>query len=142
MTLGYEKEAWRQPTVLETDTLIFSEHGRITNKVDFRSHWLTLVKAQYGGYFLLVKHGGGEERISLGYDHVCNALEALGQLTEDQRYLILYCLYDAHKDAKREAQQETRSYFQLAFLEGRLKRRKRDHRYYCEVQPQTKEVAT
>jgi len=138
----YEKDPRRQPTVLESDTLIFSEHGRSANNVDFRSHWLTLVKAQYGGYFLLVKHGGGEERISLGYDHVCNALDALGQLTEDQRYLILYCLYDAHKDAKHEAREERTSYFHLAFLEGRLKRRKRNHRVYCEVQPQAKEVAT
>jgi len=138
----YEKEAWRQPAVADGDTVIFSEHGRITNNVDFRSHWLVLVKGQHGGYFLLVKHGGGEERISLGYDHVCNALNALGQLTEDQRYLILYCLYDAHKDAKREAVQNTTSYFHLAFLEGRLKRRKRNNRYHCEVQPPAKEVAT
>ena len=138
----YEKEQWRQPTVLESDTIIFSEHGRIANNVDFRSHWLLLVKAQYGGYFLLVKHGGGEERIALGYNHVCNALDALGQLTEDQRYLILYCLYATHKNAKCDTLRDTTSYFHLAFLEGRLKRRKRDHRIYCEVRPQAKEVAT
>ena len=56
-------ETWRQPSIKEGDTVLFSEHGRIIGNVDRRSHWFKLVKAQYGPMALLVKHGGGEEPI-------------------------------------------------------------------------------
>lgn len=89
MSTPYETETWRQPTVQDGDTVVFSEHGRSVNHVDFKSHWLMLVKAHYGGYWLCVKHGGGEERISIGYHHTATGLLALSALEADARYLVL-----------------------------------------------------
>ena len=69
---GYETEPWRAPAVQADETLLYCEHGRILhrtgpNGVDYRSHWFRIVKQTDGGKFLLlVKHGGGEERIELG----------------------------------------------------------------------------
>lgn len=37
-------EEWRQPTIQDDDTVIFSECGRITHNTDFRSHWFKVVK--------------------------------------------------------------------------------------------------
>ena len=91
--LGYETEGWRQPTIQNGDTIIFSEHGRSVNNVCFKSHWLMLVKAEFSGYYILVKHGAGEERISVGYGHTATGLLALSALDADQRYLVLYTLY-------------------------------------------------
>jgi hypothetical protein len=127
-------ELWRQPDSLEGDTVLFSECGRITNGVDFRSHWFKLVQPQYGPYALLVKHGGGVERIPLGYGYIMNAtLDALTQASSDARYVMLHCLFNIHQAARRRAQEETAARYEAAFLDGRLKRRKRHNHYYCEL---------
>jgi hypothetical protein len=107
------------------------------NNTDFKSHWLCLVKPKYGPYTLLVKHGAGEERIPLVYIHVATGLLALSTLDADQRYLVLYTILRAHTDAQREATQATANKYQVAFLEGRLKRRRRNHRYHVEIKPST-----
>lgn len=135
MSTPYETETWRQPTVQDGDTVVFSEHGRSVNHVDFKSHWLMLVKAHYGGYWLCVKHGGGEERISIGYHHTATGLLALSALEADARYLVLYTLYTTHSDATRQAREATAHRYQLAFLEGRLKRKQRNHRVRVEMLP-------
>jgi len=129
----WETESWRHPTILHGDSLVFSEHGRVINHIDFRSHWLALVKAEIGGYYLLVKHGGGEERTSVGYGHTATGLLALASIDKDQRYLVLYTIMQAHQHAARNAETATRQRYEIAFLEGRLKRRKRNNRYSVEI---------
>lgn len=133
--MGYETEKWREPTIQKDDTVIYSEHGRVVNNTCFRSHWVVLVKQQFGGYALLVKHGAGEERIQLGYDYHLTWVKALEGLDSDMRYLCLYTIYTAHSEAKREGAHNAANRYATAFLEGRLKRRKRNHRYYCEILP-------
>jgi len=132
-------EEWRQPTEQAGDTVIFSECGRITHKTDFRSHWFKVVKQEYGPACLLVKHGGGEERLRL--DYKAEKLIALWSVfTSDERYMMLHMIFDLIKDATGNAKNETARKYQLAFLEGRMKKRKRNHRYYCEVKPKTTEL--
>lgn len=140
--MGYETEKWREPTIQEGDKVIFSEHGRSVNNVDFKSHWLVLVQAQYGGYFLLVKHGGGEERISLGYEHHTASLKTLELVPEDQRYLILYTIYRAHSNAEDNAITNTATKYKLAFLEKRLKRRRKNNRLYVDIIPRVVPAVT
>ena len=133
--MGYETEVWRRPTVLDGNTVVFDEHGRSCNNVDFKSHWFLLVKQQDGGYALLVKHGGGEERIPLGFAHTITGLLACDSLTSDQRYLMMYLLFSTHKEAARQAEAKTASYYQVAFIEKRLKKTKRNHRIYISIVP-------
>lgn len=132
---NWEAEEWRQPAIDADDTMIFSECGRITHKTDFRSHWFKVVKQKYGPACLLVKHGGGEERFRLNYlaEHT---LPLWDRFTSDERYMMLYMLYDSITDARRQAAMTTAHKYQLAFLEGRLKRRKRQNRYHVEMLPQ------
>lgn len=72
------------------------------------------------------KHGGGEERIPLGYHsrYWKQFSQALQGMDSDGRYLMLYALYDLHKDTKRREGDRVRNEMKLAFVEGRLKKRK------------------
>lgn len=101
-----------------------------------------LVRMKYGGYALLVKHGGGEERVPLGFEHTITGLLACDSLTSDQRYLTLYLLYNTYRETKRITKNTEGSFYRVAFLEGRLKRKKQNHRYFVTVLPKKREAAT
>ena len=92
---NYGSEPWREPKPEEGDTVIFSEFGRVLDKTDCRSHWFMMVKVRIGGYNLLVKHGGGQERIELGYLHsyhrtgeTSRIIRAMEDMDTDARYLM------------------------------------------------------
>lgn len=123
-------EPWRAPTLGKDDVALFSEHGRVIHPkagrtaVDFRSHWLILVK-NIIFYALLVKHGGGEERIVINGFAIENGLvPTLESADSDTRYLLLYALYSTHQKATRLSAEKTASLYRKAFAEGRLKKRK------------------
>lgn len=126
---NYGADPWREPTADPDDTVIFSEFGRVLDHTDYRSHWFVLVKAQFGGYYLLVKHGGGQERINLGY--LCffrkghpRVIDAMKVMDTDDRYLMLHTFYDIHKDSRRAERAKVTHELTQAFVEGRLKKRK------------------
>jgi len=129
MERNYGADPWREPKPEEGDTVIFSECGRSLDNTNYQSHWLMLVSQQYGGYSLLVHHGGGQERINLGYLHVFRGIpsriiQAMGQMDTDTRYLMLYTFYDIHTDTRRSEQAKVTAELKTAFAEGRLKKRK------------------
>ena len=137
MTQGanWGAEEWRQPTHAITDTVLFSECGRVINSTCYRSFWIKIVKSELGGLFLLIKHGGGEERIPLYYNSL--PFQCLESLDSDSRYLLLFTIYKAISDGKREAKQEATNRIFSAFCDGRLKKLKRNHRYHMEIQEAT-----
>lgn len=120
--LNYGAEIWRKPSIEHGEVIVFSEYGRVLNNIDYRSHWFLLVQELYGGHALIVKHGGGQERWSdfmLG-----KSIHALTTLSSDDRYLMLYTLYDAHKLGFKQGQGKASQEYKEAFVEGRLKKRK------------------
>lgn len=132
--IGWGGETFRQPSIEPGDTVLFSEPGRVLPsgqyKVCYRSHWFKIVKAQYGGYFLLVRHGGGQERIKLKYswDMLAGTFESLDS---DSRYLLMWQFMDLSHDAAHEARAATAAHYREAFAEGRLTKRKiRGHNSY------------
>lgn len=145
--MGWETEPLRRPAIPEDATIIFDEHGRVLHHgnnfgVDYRSHWFVLIQ-EGTHYALLVRHGAGDERINLGYkSHVGPVIDSFATLDSDKRYCALYCLFDLYKDTKKNATDRTASYYQMAFLEGRMKRKKRDHRYYVRVEDKIEQVTT
>lgn len=120
--MGYETEAWREPKPKENETVLFSEHGRIIGRTDFRSHWFVVVKEQFGRVHLLVKHGGGDERFELGYRENC--IGGIEALTSDQRFLLFWTFLDIKHDAERNAQDKERLRWSEAAAEKRIKTRK------------------
>lgn len=115
---------WRKPTVLEGETVLRSECGRITHNIDYRSHWFILIKSAYTEHILLVRHGGGEERIHLP---ICNAnvlVSAIQSLGSDEAYIVMHQLFDIWQHSKRAGRDEATRRFQNAFIDGRLKKRR------------------
>lgn len=113
-----------EPKVSETDTVIFSEHGRIAFNIDYRSHWFTLVKQQFGGHVLLVSHGAGEEAIQLPRCRFEQVVDVLAGLSSDLRYLMLHQLFNIHRDGRTLGRVGVECIYKKAFADGRLKKRK------------------
>jgi len=126
-------EAWRAPDLAEGDTLAFSECGRIievgtyghgSNGIDYRSHYFSVVNGAHGhGCYLLVKHGGGQERVELDYS-AKRAAQFFGPLDSNSRYLLMHMLYSVHRKAQVDATAKTAGVYKSAFIAGTLKKRK------------------
>lgn len=124
----YELDEWRKPKIEEGEKELFSEPGRVlpggsNYSVDYRSHWFVVTKGEYGGYALHVKHGGGQERVKLPY-FMLTLAPGFAELTSDQRFLLFWALLDVHHNAQREAKEIEAGRYRVAFVEGRLKKRK------------------
>ncbi len=140
-------EPWRAPTLAEGDVLLYSECGRVhkagqfgqgNSGIDYRSHYFRVVNAR-GHAVLLVKHGGGEERIQL--DYTARRIPFIfDPLDSDARYLLMHMLHSVHSDARRAASDSTAREYRLAFTSGRLKKRKvrgsQDVKVWIERAPQ------
>jgi hypothetical protein len=130
-----EKRNWgddprRAPTLQDGDTMLYSECGRVIKNsyghkdgIDYRSHYFTLVKREFGGVDLLVKHGGGEERFQLDYSKA-RATQFFEPLDSTQRYLLMHLFYNVNSKAKQRATEETANRYRTAFAKGALKKRK------------------
>lgn len=128
----------------EGDEVLYSEPGRIiyggrrlysgdSGGVDCGSHSFKLVRARGGGLYLLVRHGGGDERVRIDWSE--RPVRSFEPLDSDARYWLLHTLLKLHTEATRAAEQETANKYASAFAEGRLKKRRRNHRIYVEIAP-------
>lgn len=110
------------PALLEGDTLLHDEPGRCYKGSDSHSYHLILVKEKYAGNALLVRHGGGDERISLGYStHFAEMCEGMNS---EERYKFLIRLYHFHYDARKKSASETDAKWRQAAADKRIKTKK------------------
>ena len=126
-------EAWRAPDLAEGDTLLYSECGRIIkagtyghgrNGIDYRSHYFRIVAGAHGsGCWLLVKHGGGQERIKLDYS-ATRAAQFFEPFDSDARYLLMHMLFSVAREAADDERARTSARYKSAFVAGLLKKRK------------------
>ena len=115
------------PTLQDDDVLIFDEPGRCEKgKGDAHSHHFRVV-SKGCFYWLLVRHGGGDERIPI---REC-AIPAMMLSTSYGRYWMLYTIYAAHRDARILGHKNERAIWTAAAAEKRIKTRK--HRGTGEV---------
>jgi hypothetical protein len=120
--LNWGAEPERAPDVAEGETILFSECGRVLNNIDYRSHYFRLIKGEYGDVVLLVKHGGGQERIR---EHLLRKIvKTLELLDSDNRYMTLYAVFQAYREGKKHGEEVTAMKYREAFVSGRLKKRK------------------
>jgi hypothetical protein len=108
------------PELRDDDELIYDEPGRCCG-LDSHSHHYRVV-ARTGYFELLVRHGGGEDRISLGPKKVL--ADAFAALDSTERYWILNTIYHAYRDGKRRGAEESDSRWRQAAAEKRIKVRK------------------
>jgi hypothetical protein len=106
------------PDLKPTETLLYDEPGRCGG-LDSHSHHYRVV-SEYGSLTLVVRHGGGDERISL-YKPTLNALAALDS---NARYWMLHAIDSAHGKGRREGQETETMRWRKAAAEKRIKTRK------------------
>lgn len=127
--LGYkwninDRPGVRPPDPPSTDEhILYDEPGRCGGQ-DSHSHHYRVVGSATGAQFpsLLVRHGGGEERIRLSNGGA--VLKALAALDSNGRYWLLNALYHAQADARRAAREKEAADWRRAAAEGRIKVRK------------------
>lgn len=111
------------PDIQEGDTILFDEPGRCGRGIDSHCHHYRVVKGRYDEHFLLVRHGGGDERIPW----LCSAkaiTDTLHLLDSNGRYWLLNAMYHMQSDSKRKASAATSAIWQKAAVEKRIKTRK------------------
>lgn len=106
------------PALSEGETLIRDEPGRCGG-LDSHCHHYRLTM-HHATYYLLVRHGGGDERIPLFKPEV-NAMKGLDSTS---CYWILNAIYHANAEGKRNARQTTELQWRRAAAEKRIKTRK------------------
>jgi|SRR5215216_5426319 len=106
------------PSLKDTDLLLRDEPGRCGG-IDSHCHHYRLVKSS-GSLMLLVRHGGGDERLRLS-----GPLESmLDHLDSTDCYWALNAIYHAYSDGKRAGSEKTADNWRRAAAEKRIKTRK------------------
>lgn len=108
------------PELGEGDALLYDEPGRCGG-LDSHCHHFRIVMEQGGGFALLVRHGGGDERISL---MTLPGVKLLAPMSSDGRYWVLQMLYHTQYYQSRTAQEQEARRWHKAAAEGRIKTRK------------------
>ena len=110
------------PDLDDGDELLIDEPGRCGG-LDCHCHHFRVVKAQsaYGGYFLLVRHGGGDERIPLGSRPGIRPLLATDS---NSRFWLLQMMYQVQHNQAAEARKLANDQWTKAAAEKRIKIRK------------------
>jgi hypothetical protein len=112
------------PKLIEGDVLLFDEPGRCGG-CDSHSHHFRLVNRR-ADYWVLVRHGGGEEAFRLASHRVGTVpmIEAMSRMDTHQRYWTLHLLYYIHHESSQKARDEEGGRWMLAAMEKRIKVRK------------------
>jgi hypothetical protein len=117
----FSTRAPNPPDLADGDELVSDLPGRCGG-TDSHCHHFRIVKARYGGYALLVRHGGGDERHDLGRD--TRIVAPLLTLDETARYWFVMRFYHVLADALRVAREAEARRWRTAAAEGRIKTRK------------------
>ena len=105
------------PELQPDETLLHDEPGRCGG-IDSHCHHYRVVKS-HGSLWLLVRHGGGDERLRLS-GPVINGLEILA----GARYWTLNAIYHAYADGRRAGKQAECDTWRKAAAERRIEVRK------------------
>lgn len=111
------------PDIKDGDVLMYDEPGRCGG-IDSHSHHFRVVNS--GGVWsnaILVRHGGGDERISLSSVGRL-MLPMLAKLDSNERYWLLHTIYSAHEDAIARTREKQNLFWMTAAAEKKIKTRK------------------
>src|SRR5689334_2089997 len=108
------------PNLQDGDVLLHDEEGRCGG-LDSHSFHYRVVRAS-GGLDLLVRHGGGDERIPLRGGKMF--ADVLASLDSTNRYWLLNTLFHVQSDAARKARDREAERWRTAAAQKRIKVRK------------------
>lgn len=111
---------------------------------DYSSHTIKLAQrsgetghADRRELFILVQHGGGREVLRLPAFYSGGLVDnraALLALPERQLYALLYMFWSAAKNARLQAQGETRDEWARAYLDGRIRKKRQGGRISVRIE--------
>lgn len=119
------KDPWRvnPPSVKDDETILFDEPGRCGGIDSHAYHFRVVTTYKNQGFAdLLVRHGGGEERIRLAFYPGIRL--PLAATDSNGRYWMLHAIYHAHADAYRLGRDLESQSWRQAAAEKRIKVRK------------------
>ena len=108
------------PELANGDILFADEPGRCGRGIDSHSYHFRLVENR-GQCFLLVKHGGGTERVRFGWR---KTLGEFATTPSEDRYWVFQAAYHAVSEASRAAAAEVEDRWRQAAADKRIKTRK------------------
>lgn len=117
------------PDLQDGDVLLFDEPGRCGGSDSHAYHFRVTVDC--GRVFLLVRHGGGDERMEFGWKKT--TLPALESLDSNARYWLLCAAYHGMKDRVEKAVEDVEYKWRSAAAEKRIKTRKQPRRGFIKV---------
>ena len=126
------------PTPAVGEAVIYDESGRCGG-LDAHSHHFQLVKGPFG-YAILVRHGGGDERIPLGSNGKL-MVPSLASLDTNARYWLFHTIYSTHRAAEDAAATERDAVWRKAAAEKRIKTRKLPSRGAIKVWIEAKAIS-
>jgi hypothetical protein len=126
------------PDVADDETILYDEPGRCGG-LDSHSHHFR-VTLERGRVYLLVRHGGGDERMEFGWKST--TLAPLAALDSNGRYWLLCAAFHGMKDAASNARTEINDTWRTAAAEKRIRTRKHPGRDQVKVWIDQAAVAT
>lgn len=129
-TIGYSWDGRQEiihplgPPLLNEGEIIYDEPGRCGYGVDCHSHHFTLSKS-CGNYYLSCMHGSGEDVIFISNPGTL-ILGNWETMDSDTRYHTFFMIHKVHQEGCRASSAKTRTEWASAFLDNRLKKRKRN----------------
>lgn len=108
------------PPDIEKDDVIWLDLPGRCGGLDSHCHHFRVVK-RHSSYYLLVRHGGGDERISLGSRP---GVEALAALDSTGQYWLLQMLFSVQRDSQVKGHENCERKWRHAAAEKRIKTRK------------------
>lgn len=117
------------PDLSEGDELLYDEPGRCGG-LDSHCYHYRVVKNS-SSLELLVRHGGGDERIRISLYN--QQRDILAGLDSNSRYWLLNAIRQAHYAGAKDARDTTAAQYKQAFVDGRLKKRRYPARGYIKV---------
>ncbi len=110
------------PAIIDGETILYDEPGRCGG-LDSHSHHYRVVQSGSGSLTLLVRHGGGDDRIP--YLSCSKTLLApLATLDSNGRYWILNAIYHAQRSAAARAQETEVAKWRKAAANKQIRTRK------------------
>lgn len=108
------------PPALDGCSLLIDAPGRCGG-LDSHSHHYRLVQRGAGMVALLVRHGGGDERVNYISRMV---VKSLAHMDQTAAYWLMNAIFSAYHDGKREGSQTTERKWREAASEKRIKVRR------------------
>lgn len=120
------------------ESRVFRSSKSISGGTDYGSHAVKFAEDKHNQLYILMHHGGGREVLALPtfYSNDNAIRTAILAMPERLQYALLHNIWKTARNARDQAQRETRAEWAQAFYDKRIRKRKRKGNVTVEIIPQ------